>query len=86
MDSKRTISQQQKYSSFNKVLNKVLNKLLKQLFKKIKKTLDNLAIVGTFILWVYGYYSSTLYPHVNYSKYINYRVRTRGGEYERIFD
>ena len=58
MDSKRTISQQQKYSSFNKVL----NKLLKQLFKKIKKTSDNLAIVGTFILWVYGELYST---HVN---------------------
>ena len=39
---KRTISQQQKYSSFNKVL----IQLLKQVFKKIKKTLDNLAIVG----------------------------------------
>ena len=38
---KRTISQQQNYSSFNKVF----NKLLKQVFKKIKKTLDNLAIV-----------------------------------------
>ena len=38
---KRTISQQQKYSSFNKVL----IQLLKQIFKKIKKTLDNLAIV-----------------------------------------
>ena len=38
---KRAISQQQKYSSFNKVL----NKLLKQVFKKIKKTLDNLEIV-----------------------------------------
>lgn len=45
---KRAISQQQKYSSFNKVL----NKLLKQLFKKIKKTLDNLAIVETFFLRV----------------------------------
>ena len=39
---KRAISQQQKYSSFNKVL----IQLLKQVFKKIKKTLDNLAIVG----------------------------------------
>ena len=38
---KRAISQQQKYSSFNKVL----IQLLKQVFKKIKKTLDNLAIV-----------------------------------------
>jgi len=39
---KRTISQQQKYSSFNKVF----NKLLKKVFYKIKKTLDNLGIVG----------------------------------------
>jgi len=61
MDSKRTISQQRKYSSFNKVL----IQLLKQVFFKIKKTLDNLTIVGTFFLRVYGYYSSTLYPHVN---------------------
>lgn len=38
---KRTISQQQKYSSFNKVL----IQLLKQVFKKIRKTLDNLEIV-----------------------------------------
>jgi len=43
---KRTISQQQKYSSFNKVL----IQLLKQVFKKIKKTLDNLAIVGILFL------------------------------------
>jgi len=65
---KRAISQQQNNSSFNKVL----NKLLKQLLKKIKKTLDTLTSVETFFLRVYGYYSSTLYPHVNYSKYINY--------------
>ena len=43
---KRTISQQQNYSSFNKVF----NKLLKQVFYKIKKTLDNLAIVGIHFL------------------------------------
>ena len=53
---KRTISQQQKYSSFNKVL----NKLLKQLFKKIKKTLDNLAIVGTFF---WGLFTVTIVVH-----------------------
>lgn len=63
---KRTISQQQKYSSFNKVF----NKLLKQLLKKIKKTLDTLTSVETFFLRVYGYYSSTHSNHVNHNKYI----------------
>lgn len=47
---KRAISQQQKYSSFNKVL----NKLLKQVLKKIKKTSDNLAIVGIHSLSVFN--------------------------------
>lgn len=59
---KRAISQQQKYSSFNKVL----IQLLKQVFKKIKMKLDNLAIVGTFFSSVFGELYSTLYPHVDY--------------------
>lgn len=68
MDSKRTISQQQKYSSFNKVL----NKLLKQLFKKIKKTLDNLAIVGTFFFGFTVNYTVHYIPMLITSKYINF--------------
>ena len=68
MDSKRTISQQRKYSSFNKVL----NKLLKQLFKKIKKTLDNLAIVVTFFLRFAVNYTVYYIPMLITRKYINF--------------
>jgi hypothetical protein len=65
---KRAISQQQNNSSFNKVF----NKLLKQLLKKIKKTLDNLAIVGTFFLRFAVTIVVHYIPMLITSKYINF--------------
>lgn len=69
----RTDIQRQNNSSLNNILNNILNKVFNKVFNNIPKIIDNLAIVGTFFLWVYGELYSTLYPHVNYySKYINY--------------
>ena len=73
---KRTISQQQKYSSFNKVL----IQLLKQVFKKIKKTLDNLAIVGTFFLRFAVNNTVRIVPMPTIPSTWIARTHTRGGE------
>ena len=72
-----TISAQQKYSSFNKVL----IQLLKQLFKKIKKTSDYLSIIDRlFFLWLKVNYTVHYIPMPIILSIWIARAYTRGGD------